>query len=95
MMHLAPKLDISSEELNQTFEKHCPDEVVAVSSSKDELWIQKANYDILTNWLNNQSSEEDAYVLNDALVASGLNLQALCLSLTEKDLKRLVYEMRI
>ena len=112
-MRLAPKLDISSEELNQTFEKHRPDEVVAVSSSKDELWIQKANHDILTNWLNNVSSEEDAYVLNDALVASGLkllttetlysgrraltidHLQALCLSLTEKDLKRLVYEMRI
>ena len=113
MMHLAPKLGISSKELNQTLEKHHP-EVLAVSSSQDELRIPKANHDILTNWLNNQSSEEDAYVLmNGALVASGLkllgketlysgrkaltedHLKALSLSLTEKDLKRLVYEMRI
>ena len=110
-MRLAPKLHISSEQVTKTFAKYGPNETLA---SQEELWIQKANHDILTNWLKNQSSEEDAYVLmNDALVASGLklvatetlysgrraltidHLQALCLSLTEQDLKRLVSKMGI
>ena len=112
MMRLAPKLGISWEEMNETFAKYDPNEALAVSSSQHELWIQKANYDIFTNWKNNQSSEEDAYVLlRDALIGSRLkllareilysgrkaltddHLQALCVSLTEKDLSRLVSEM--
>ena len=98
--------------MNETFAKYGPNEALAVSSSQHELWIQKANYDIFTNWMNNQSSEEDAYVLlRDALIGSRLkllareilytgrkaltddHLQALCVSLTEKDLSRLVSEM--
>ena len=110
MMRLAPKLDISSEERNETLAKY----------HQDELWIQKANDDILTNWLNDQSGEEDAYVLmRDALIQAGLKLFAkeildydrpstsfrrpftddlmpqLSAIITEEDLEHLVSEMGI
>ena len=76
-MRLAPKLGISSEQMNGIFAKHGPNEKLAVSSSQDGLWTQKANYDIFTNWINNQSREEDAYVLmRYALIQAELKLFA-------------------
>ena len=76
-MRLAPKLGISSEELNKTFAKYGPNDALATSSSQDELWTQKANHAILTNWINNQDNREDAFVfMRDALIQAGLKLFA-------------------
>ena len=109
-MRLASKLDISSEESNETFAKY----------RQDELSTQKANHQIFTNWMNKQGSEEDAYVLmRYALIQAGLKLFAkeildydrpstslrraftddfmpqLSAMLTEEDLEHLVSEMGI
>ena len=79
MKRLAPELKITSEEVNKTSVKHCPDVMFTQNAdpakSQDKVLTQKANYEILTNWMNNQNSREDAYVLmKDALERAGLKL---------------------
>ena len=82
MKNLAKELGFSTQEIHKTFEtfvKHCPDAVFAQNTgllrSQDKRSTQKANYGILINWMNNQDSQEDAYVLmKDALERAGLKL---------------------
>ena len=81
MKNLAKELGFSTQEIHKTFEtfvKHCLDAVFAQNTgplrSQDKRSTQKANYGILINWMNNQDSQEDAYVLmKDALERAGLN----------------------
>ena len=62
MKFLARELDIEPKEVKETYAKYCPDEKLA-------------NFELLSNWLNNQQSREKAYVkLGDALIRIGLQL---------------------
>ena len=68
MKRLAPKLDISLEEVNRSYAEECDDNAV-----------RSANYKILSRWLKKQNSREQAYIkLGEALLHPdvGLNLIA-------------------
>ena len=67
MKRLAPQLDISQQEVNTRYASRCTDRAA----------VTAANHDLLSDWLNRQTSREEASVLmGEALIKAGLKLIA-------------------